>query len=148
MNSAPRFALYEVSKTEAISELEHTLRTLRGLRERGIRIALDDFGTGVSSMACIRDLPIDQFKIDRAFVNRLSAESDHEPMIVDAIINLARSLNLSVVAEGVETECQFQKLRLMRCDQIQGFLFSAAVSANEFVAFLQPRSRAKVIALR
>lgn len=145
---SPGDLICEVTETEAIPELEHTLRTLRGLRERSIRIALDDFGTGLSSMSYLRDLPIDQLKIDRAFVSRLTVENDHESMIVDAILNLARSLNLSVVAEGVENEEQFQKLRQMRCDQVQGFLFSPAVSGDAFVSFLEPRSTAKVIALR
>jgi len=126
----------EITETAALPELEHTLATLRGLREHGIRIALDDFGTGLSSMSYLRDLPVDELKIDRAFIAQLGAENDHQTMIVHAIINLAHSLNLRVVAEGVEREVQLEQLERLKCDQVQGYLFSCAVPADEFAGFL------------
>ncbi|WP_112262169.1 sensor domain-containing protein [Lentzea terrae] len=95
-------------------------RTLRSLRELGVRLAIDDFGTGYSSLAQLRRLPIDQLKIDRSFVSALGENRDAEA-IVGSIVMMAHAVNLTVVAEGVETEEQLDVLRRLNCDKVQGF---------------------------
>jgi EAL domain-containing protein (putative c-di-GMP-specific phosphodiesterase class I) len=99
----------------------------------GVTIAIDDFGTGFSSLSYLAKLPIDTLKIDRSFVIDMTAGPDGLAL-VSTIINLAHSLKLTVVAEGVETEEQSRLLRLMRCNEFQGFLFSKPVAADIFEA--------------
>ena len=102
---------------------ESAVTTLRKLQALGIRIAIDDFGTGYSSLNYLKNLPIDTLKIDRSFVSD-AATNPVDAAIVQAIITLAHSLNLKVKAEGVETPEQLDFLRLLRCDEIQGYLLS------------------------
>ena len=120
-----------------MSDVDESIRKLRELREMGLRMALDDFGTGYSSLAYLSRLPVDTLKIDRSFVQGVTEHADHTS-IVSAIISLAQALRLKVVAEGVETEQQAQMLRLLRCDQAQGFLFSKPLPAEELEALLKP----------
>jgi len=103
----------------------------------GLRMALDDFGTGYSSLAYLSRLPVDTLKIDRSFVHGATEHASHTS-IISAIISLAEALRLKVVAEGVETEQQAQLLRLLRCDQAQGFLFSRPLPASQLEALLKP----------
>ena len=91
----------------------------------GVAIAIDDFGTGFSSLSYLAKLPVHTLKIDRSFVTDMTSGSE-ELMIVSAIIKLAHSLKLNVVAEGVETEQQLRLLRIMKCDEMQGYLFNDA----------------------
>ena len=91
-------------------------------------------------MSYLRDLPIDQLKVDRTFVGRLQPDALHELTIVRSIIDLAHSLKLSVVAEGVELDSQLACLERLQCDQVQGFLFSPALPAEQFVRYLDPRN--------
>lgn len=114
---------------DAVSKLER-------LRGAGVRIAVDDFGTGYSSLSRLSELPIDTLKIDRCFVDRLP--DDHSGhTLVSTIISLARAFDMTVVAEGVETEEQLVALRTMGCDEAQGFLLSAAVTYDEFARLLE-----------
>jgi len=101
------------------------------IRELGERIAIDDFGTGFSSLGYLAKLPVDTLKIDRSFVSEMTA-SQGGLALVSTIINLAHSLKLNVVAEGVETEEQTRLLRLLNCDEMQGFLFSKPVPVEVF----------------
>jgi EAL domain-containing protein (putative c-di-GMP-specific phosphodiesterase class I) len=101
-----------------------------------MHISLDDFGTGYSSLAYLSKLPLDDLKIDRVFVRGMTEKAE-DTSIVSTIISLAQGLNLKVVAEGVETEEQAQLLRLLRCDQVQGFLFSPPVAADEIQVLLR-----------
>jgi EAL domain-containing protein (putative c-di-GMP-specific phosphodiesterase class I) len=104
----------------------------------GVTIAIDDFGTGFSSLSYLAKLPVDTLKIDRSFVIDMTTGPEGLAL-VSTIINLAHSLNLKVVAEGVETEEQSSLLRLLSCDEMQGFLFSKAVPAEIFeTRFLAP----------
>ena len=107
------------------------IRTLNALRDAGISISIDDFGTGFSSLSYLKRLPIDILKIDRSFVHDASTGPDDAALIM-AIITLAHNLRLKVVAEGVETEEQLRFLHLLRCDQIQGYLFSKPLPVDDF----------------
>jgi EAL domain-containing protein (putative c-di-GMP-specific phosphodiesterase class I) len=101
----------------------------------GVNIAIDDFGTGHSSLGYLSRLPVNALKIDRSFIARMAEDAD-SMSIVSTIISLARSLNLKVVAEGVETEEQSRFLRLLKCDEIQGYLISKPLPASELETLL------------
>lgn len=119
----------EITEGVLIHDMQATCEVLRDLAFAGVKIALDDFGTGYSSLSYIRALPLDRLKIDRAFISDLD-----DPIarpIVQTIIDLCSTLNLSVIAEGVETEEQLQTLRAMRCDVLQGYYFAPALPAAE-----------------
>ena len=126
----------EITESLLMSEVSDSLRKLREIREMGMHISLDDFGTGYSSLAYLSKLPVDTVKIDRGFVREMT-ESAGDTTIVSAIISLAQSLRLKVVAEGVESEQQAQLLRLMRCDQAQGYLFSPPVPVERIEGLLK-----------
>jgi EAL domain-containing protein (putative c-di-GMP-specific phosphodiesterase class I) len=100
---------------------------LRGLRDAGVQVGLDDFGTGYSSLAYLRQFPLDFVKIDKSFIDEVARDTG-SLAIVAAIISLAHALELTVVAEGVETENQLRILEDLDCDRAQGFLFAASVS--------------------
>jgi diguanylate cyclase (GGDEF)-like protein/PAS domain S-box-containing protein len=135
-------ALLEIEITESVAGLrsQQTVDVLRELRKRGIGVSIDDFGAGQTSLIYLRQFPITRVKIDRAFIEELP-ESEGDSAIVSAIARLAHQLNLQVTAEGVETEGQFELLRSMGCDAMQGFLFSAALPAAEFPAWLEKHER-------
>jgi diguanylate cyclase (GGDEF)-like protein/PAS domain S-box-containing protein len=126
----------EITESLLMSEVDESIRKLRELREMGLRMALDDFGTGYSSLAYLSRLPLDTLKIDRSFVHGMTDHADHTS-IISAIISLAQALRLKVVAEGVETEQQAQLLRLLRCEQAQGFLFSRPLPLERVEALLK-----------
>jgi EAL domain-containing protein (putative c-di-GMP-specific phosphodiesterase class I) len=106
--------------------------TLASVRETGIRLAVDDFGTGYSSLAYLRSLPVGVLKIDRSFVARLDREAS-ERAIVAAIVTMAHSLDMTVVAEGVETQAQLDMVREIGCDVAQGYLLGHPLPPNEFL---------------
>jgi diguanylate cyclase (GGDEF)-like protein len=126
----------EITETLLMTEVDESIRKLRELRDLGLRIAIDDFGTGYSSLAYLSKLPADSLKIDRSFIHDMTVTSD-DTNIVSTIISLGQSLRLKVVAEGVETERQAELLRVLRCDQAQGFLFGAPAPAGRIEALLQ-----------
>lgn len=108
---------------------EYVARALSVLKQAGVAVSLDDFGTGCSSLSHLRDFPVDIVKIDMSFIQRMT-EHEEIAAIVSAVISLARSLSISVVAEGVETQAQLDLLRSMGCHMVQGHLFAAAVEAK------------------
>ncbi len=129
----------EITESLLMENVEESIAKLRELRDKGMMIALDDFGTGYSSLAYLSRLPIDTVKIDRAFVHGVT-ENANDTSIVSTIISLAQALRLKVVAEGVETEEQARMLRLLRCDQMQGYLFSPPISLDETAKFLRAQT--------
>ena len=125
----------EVTESLLMSDVDESIRKLRALRDAGLRIALDDFGTGFSSLAYLSRLPLDALKIDRSFVHGMTEHADGTS-IISTIISLSQALRLKVIAEGVETEQQAQLLRLLRCDQAQGYLFSPPVPVEKAESLL------------
>ncbi|MFZ2490716.1 MAG: EAL domain-containing protein [Thermoanaerobaculia bacterium] len=123
----------EITEHDAMIDIESTLQTLRELKDLGVRISVDDFGTGYSSLSNLRQFPIDTVKLDQTFVRDL-ARSVQDSAIADAVIHLAHTLGLEVIAEGVETVEQLAFLSARRCDGAQGFYFSPAVPADVFTA--------------
>jgi diguanylate cyclase (GGDEF)-like protein/PAS domain S-box-containing protein len=129
----------EITETTAMQNGEATVETLLALRKLGVGISIDDFGMGYSSLNYLKRFPITAVKIDRAFVNDLTT-SDGDAAIVTAVIGMARSLRLRVVAEGVETAEQFAFLRTRDCDEAQGFYFSRPVGADDISRMLVARA--------
>jgi EAL domain-containing protein (putative c-di-GMP-specific phosphodiesterase class I) len=121
----------EITESTAMQDSGHLQQTLADLRVLGVRLALDDFGSGYSSLNHLKRFPIDTLKVDRSFIHDLS-ESVDSRTIVSAIVRLAHSLGFKVVAEGVESREQLEFLKSQSCDEMQGFLFSPAVSAADF----------------
>jgi diguanylate cyclase (GGDEF)-like protein/PAS domain S-box-containing protein len=132
----PALLELEITETVAVQNIEATMNTMRELKEIGIRIAIDDFGTGHSSLVYLKRFPIDTVKIDRAFAREVTTDESAAAIVV-YVINLAHTLRMSVVAEGVETEEQWAFLRLNACDQMQGFLFSHPLPVDEAEAFMR-----------
>jgi diguanylate cyclase (GGDEF)-like protein len=131
----PRSLELEITESNAMQNAEVTIHTLRDLKALGVRISMDDFGTGYSSLNYLKRFPIDTLKLDQSFVREVNTDP-RDAAIVSAVISMAHSLDLTVVAEGVETEEQLGFLRQQRCDRIQGFLFSAPMSAEELEPYL------------
>jgi diguanylate cyclase (GGDEF)-like protein/PAS domain S-box-containing protein len=133
---SPKRLELEITESIFLAETEANLAILHQLRELGVRISMDDFGTGYSSLSYLRSFPFDKIKIDRSFVKDLAERPDCVA-IVRAISGLGRSLNITTTAEGVETIDQFDWLRAEGCNEVQGFLFSAARPAAEVAQLLE-----------
>ena len=132
----PRQLELEVTESLLMDNTELSISTLSGLREMGVKVAVDDFGTGYSSLNYLRRFPIDILKIDKSFVCELTSNVD-DAAIAAAIIALAHSLRLTVIAEGVETEAQLNHLRRQGCDQAQGFFISRPLPAEACLDWMQ-----------
>ena len=126
----------ELSEHVLMKQPNTISKTLREFKAMGARIAIDDFGTGYSSLSHLKRFPVDIIKIDRLFVRQLTRKAD-DAAIVTAIIAMAHSLNLEVIAEGVETHEQLEILKNYHCDKIQGYLISRPVPADEFIKLLK-----------
>ena len=135
----PQLLELEITETMLMDDIQAGERILNALRELGITIAIDDFGTGYSSLGYLQELPLDCLKLDRSFVNAITHDSD--PSIIDAIINLGHRLNLKVVAEGIETNDQYERLKHLKCDIGQGYLFSRPIPYEDFLQQLNPKPR-------
>lgn len=127
----------EITESVAMEGIEENVAKLTALRELGMRIAIDDFGTGYSSLGYLARLPVHALKIDRSFIVRM-LDDPNTMTLVSTMISMAHSLKLEVVAEGVETEEQAKMLRLLRCDQMQGYLFSKPLPLEAVTALLGP----------
>jgi diguanylate cyclase (GGDEF)-like protein/PAS domain S-box-containing protein len=130
-NLDPRWLELELTESSIMKDPEEAIEKLHELKLMGINVAIDDFGTGYSSLNYLKRFPIDTLKIDKSFVADV-CKDPHDTAIVRAIINLGHALDLTVIAEGVETKEQLQYLTALECDVVQGFLFSKAVSAKAF----------------
>lgn len=130
----------EITESLIMQDIDHAIATLESLKSAGIGIAIDDFGTGYSSLGYIARLPVNSLKVDRSFIAGMT-NSPHNMTIVSTIISLAHCLGLKVVAEGVETQEQLQLLKLLRCDEMQGYLFSPALPADEIEHLFASRGK-------
>jgi EAL domain-containing protein (putative c-di-GMP-specific phosphodiesterase class I) len=126
----PGALVLEVTESALIRDTDGSARRLKALRALGVRLAIDDFGTGYSSLSYLRRFPMDVLKIDKSFIDGLAGDDGHAPL-VDAMIRMASSLSLSVVAEGIEEESQVAALSALRCELGQGYLFARPQSADE-----------------
>jgi diguanylate cyclase (GGDEF)-like protein len=137
----PRYLDLELTESVLMKNAKDTVNTLRALKEIGLHISIDDFGTGYSSLSYLKRFPLDTLKIDQSFVREITTDSD-SAAITTAIIAMAHSLKLRVLAEGVETEEQLAFLRDHGCHAMQGFLYSRPLPAGELVRFFQERCAA------
>ena len=131
----------EITESVLMQDAEATINTLRALKERGIKISVDDFGTGFSSLSYLKRFPIDILKIDKSFTRDIDMDPDNSA-IVTAIVALAKSLNLSVLAEGVESKQQLDFLRKQKCDRAQGYFFSTPVNPEVLLSLMAQRRAA------
>lgn len=130
----------EITEGMVMGNIDQAIEQLKAIKSRGVRLAIDDFGTGYSSLSQIKRFPIDTLKVDRSFIRDLVTDSE-DRAITQAIISMGKTLSLSVVAEGVETEEQQVFLRSHACDQMQGYYFSKPIVSHEFAALLRGHSR-------
>ncbi len=140
-NIPPSLIDIEITETMLIADIEQTSRTLKKLRDFGTKISVDDFGTGYSSLAYLKDFPIDQLKIDRTFIKDYPQHDDG--MIATSIIVLGQSLNLEVLAEGVETREQMEFLKNHMCNSYQGHIFSMPVEPSQCLALLEKQANSR-----
>ena len=132
----PSFLEIELTESSLLQIGKSTKAALQYLKETGVRIAVDDFGTGYSSLYHLKNYPLDALKIDRSFIKDIPGNADSEA-IVSAIIAMAHSLKLEVIAVGVETEKQLEFLEERSCDMIQGYLFSPPLPAYDIIPLIQ-----------
>jgi EAL domain-containing protein (putative c-di-GMP-specific phosphodiesterase class I) len=138
----PRLIELEITETMLMRNLEQSIEVLDQLRKVGMRVAVDDFGVGYSSLGQLQRLPVQSLKIDRSFI--ASATSDAQTgLITQAIIAMAKSLKMRVVAEGVETHQQLEFLKAQNCDAFQGYLFSHPITSLEASAILRAQAIAR-----
>lgn len=141
---APRFLELEITEGVIMHHADKAIAILQQLHQLGVQLSVDDFGTGYSSLAYLQRFPVHRLKIDQSFVRDLISDAD-DASIVKAVIAMAKSLGLEVVAEGVETKEQLAFLSKFHCDEYQGYYFSKPVPAEEFVRLLQTRRRAGAV---
>jgi EAL domain-containing protein (putative c-di-GMP-specific phosphodiesterase class I) len=135
---APTGLDLEITENLVMEDIQTNIKKLTSLRELGVEIAIDDFGTGYSSLSYLAKLPVQSLKIDRSFVVAMLDGRDGMTL-VSTIVSLAHSLRLKVVAEGVDSEDQAKHLRLLRCDEMQGYLVSRPLPRDELTALLAPK---------
>jgi EAL domain-containing protein (putative c-di-GMP-specific phosphodiesterase class I) len=139
---APELLELELTESILMEDVEAAIETLEQLSAMGVKLSIDDFGTGYSSLSYLKRFPIDTLKIDQAFVREI-ATAEEDAAIVIAVIALAHSLRLNVIAEGVETDGQLGFLKHQGCDEVQGYFFSRPLPVADLVPFLrdhQPQS--------
>ena len=129
----PEFLDLELTETELLDE--NLLPIMREITKRGVSLSIDDFGTGYSSLSYLKQLPVDNLKIDQSFIRNVNSDPEYAA-ITKAIIQMAHSLKLKVIAEGVEVRAELDFLRREQCDEMQGYLFSRPLPAAEFEKLL------------
>jgi diguanylate cyclase (GGDEF)-like protein/PAS domain S-box-containing protein len=135
----PQYLELELTESLLLSTADVMLSELQQLKDMGLKLSIDDFGTGYSSLSYLRHLPVYKLKIDRSFVQAMTVDRDNAA-ITATIISMARTLNLKVIAEGVETEQQMLLLRASNCDEAQGYYFSKALAAGDFAEKIRRRT--------
>jgi len=125
----------EITESTLIDDAAKFIETLHSLKMIGVKLAIDDFGTGYSSLAYLKDFPIDRLKIDRAFVSSLEKDPNNEA-ILKAIVVVGQSLKKKVVAEGIETKYQYEYLKSIGCDELQGYYFKKPLPEKEFESLI------------
>jgi EAL domain-containing protein (putative c-di-GMP-specific phosphodiesterase class I) len=130
----------ELTESVVMQDIEQTIATLHQLRELGVKLSIDDFGTGYSSLNYLQRMPLTELKIDRSFVMNLPLD-ENAIAIVDSVLNLAKSLHLTVVAEGVETPQQAAFLTARQCHQLQGYFFSRPLGSDAFITYVDFSSK-------
>jgi EAL domain-containing protein (putative c-di-GMP-specific phosphodiesterase class I) len=126
----------EITESALMKNPEEAGSILRSLRELGVKVSIDDFGTGYSSLSYLKRFPVSILKIDQSFVREIVNSSDDQA-IAEAVIALAKGMNLMVVAEGVETEAQLKILKVLECDKVQGYFFSRPISPDAIASFVE-----------
>jgi diguanylate cyclase len=138
---APERLMLEITETAVMRDAVHSLEVLNRLKACGVMLAIDDFGTGYSSLSHLKRLPVDELKIDKSFVMAM-AEDEDDAVIVRSTIELAHTMGLKVVAEGVETDAALEMLRAYRCDSVQGYLISRPLAADDATRWLAAANEA------
>jgi EAL domain-containing protein (putative c-di-GMP-specific phosphodiesterase class I) len=133
---APNLLELEITESMMINNPEHIISILAKIKSMGVRLAIDDFGTGYSSLAQIQHFPIDTLKVDRSFIRNIPKDAE-DMAITEAIIAMGKTLSVTVVAEGVETEEQMNFLKEHSCDEMQGFYFSKPIAPEQFADLLR-----------
>ena len=141
---APHLDL-EVTESVIMQDIRETARQLKELKKLGVSVSLDDFGTGYSSLSYLEELPIDNLKIDRKFVQRMNS-ADNTRTLVESIVGLAHGLGMRAVAEGVETGEQLEQLKAMGCDRAQSFMLAGPAPAISIQALLAARDTGATVA--
>ena len=134
---SPQLLTLEVTENMFLDDIDRKIESMNRLKEQGVKLALDDFGTGYSSLSYLIKLPLDELKIDRSFFIDLFKDAKSSAL-VSTMIYLSRSLNLTTVAEGVETDEQLSFLKKGACDLYQGYLFSRPVPPDQLLEMLPP----------
>jgi EAL domain-containing protein (putative c-di-GMP-specific phosphodiesterase class I) len=132
----PALLKLELTETVVLGDIDDVVARMHALRALGVSLSMDDFGTGYSSLSYLKQLPLNQIKIDQSFVRDITTDPT-DAVMVKTIIDMARNFRLNVIAEGVETEAQLAFLQLHGCGAYQGYLFSRPVAAADFEALLQ-----------
>lgn len=135
----PEYIELEITESAFLNDFGLAIERLNQIHQLGIKISIDDFGTGYSSLSYLKDLPIDVLKIDKSFIDTLNKDSGN-CCLVESIINLGHQLGLSITAEGVETEEQFNELKRFDCEYVQGYYFSKPLNANELKLLLKEKT--------
>jgi EAL domain-containing protein (putative c-di-GMP-specific phosphodiesterase class I) len=136
----PQFLYLEITESTLMKDIDAAVKIMSALEALGVHLSIDDFGTGYSSLSALKNFPLDELKIDKSFVKEIPGHPDDEA-IAQAILSLSHNLNLTVMAEGIETPVQLEFMRTHKCNGIQGFLFSKPLPPEEVAVLLKEGRR-------
>lgn len=136
--------VFEITESAMMVDPQHAIETIKRISHLGGQLSIDDFGTGFSSLSYLKQMPVNELKIDKSFVIDM-LESENDAIIVRSIIDLAHNLGLKVVAEGVENKATWELLQILDCDIVQGHYFCQPVSAADFVNWYQANNQGEVL---